>query len=136
MTSRYMDSVPYLRSQQFIEGYIWAIVATPEFPASAVLSLETPHVYVGTLPDGTRLVASPTPTHPNISDALVRPWTVQLYNDAAKTIPLAFLEENSGRYVQLESFGLGLDGEPLIDQPSRCKFLVGITNAQTRVCPE
>jgi hypothetical protein len=136
MISRYMDSVPYLKSQQFIEGYIWAIAATPEFPAGTVLSLESPQAYVGTLPDGTKLIASPSDTPPQLSGALVRPWTVQLYNDAAKTIPLAFLEQNSGRYVQLESFGLGLDGEPLIDRPARCKFLVGTTNAQTRVCPE
>ncbi len=136
MTSRYMDSVPYLQSRQLIEGYIWAIVATREFPSDTALSLDPAHIYVGTLPDGTRLVASPPDTPLHLPGAIVRPWTVQLYNDAAQSIPLAFLEENSGRYVQLESFGVGIDGEPVVGRPSHCKFLIGITNAQTRLCPE
>lgn len=136
MISRYMDSVPYLQSHQIIEGYIWAVQPTQDTPAGAELPLDPPHVYVGTLPDGVRLVASAPHTQPCLPGAIVRPWTVQLYNDAAQSIPLAFLEEESGRYVQLEAFSLGLDGEPVVGGPSLCKFLIGKTNAQTRVCPE
>ncbi len=135
LPSRYIDSVPLLLTRCYVSGYIWQLL--PDASADALAASADEAVLVGVLPDGAVLLATAEPTPPK-APGVVRPWPLQLFNDEAQTIPLAFIADD-GRYVQLESFSASLDGESdgaAARQPPFCKFLVAQTNSQTHVCDD
>ncbi|NNM86582.1 MAG: hypothetical protein HKL96_12605 [Phycisphaerales bacterium] len=135
MPSKYIDSVPLMLSRSYISGYIWKIAPDTELVDRTMKVTGVEHV--GVLPDGSVLIATAEPRPPKLPGA-VQPWSLQLFNDEAETVPLAFIAED-GRYVQLESFSTSLDGEADIaaaGQPPLCKFLVAQTNSQTHVCDD
>ncbi len=153
MTARYIDSVPMLRKQWRLRGYIWQ--AGPFADASqadlivgylASQPRDADVAYVGRLPDSRILLASKSndpPVLPMSTAIFIQPWKVQLYNDVENSVPLAVLD-GAGRYFQLESFGQLLDA-PFPDlpeqpdtphQPVICEFLIALTAGGLRICPD
>ncbi len=135
LPSRYIDSVPLLLTRCYLSGYIWQLL--PDAGGDALAGGTGGAVLVGVLPDGAVLLATAEPTPPEAL-GVIKPWALQLFNDEAQTVPLAFIAED-GRYVQLESFSASLDGESdgaAARQPPFCKFLVAQTNSQTHVCDD
>ena len=149
MTARYMDSVPILHKEWIIRGYIWWIGPPWTMPLTAIYIEQC--VYIGQLPDGGVLLATQTGQPPDPQDleklgfsreSSVRPWVVKMYNGEDENAPLAVLDD-TGRYYQLESFGVSIQeaarepkdefGGPL---PVICEFRLGQTSGDLRICPE
>ena len=122
-------------TKSYVSGYVWQF--TPEADTDDLAASIGGAALVGVLPNGSVLIATAEPKPPQLWGA-VQPWSLQLFNDEAQTVPLAFIAED-GRYVQLESFSASLDGESdgaAARQPPFCKFLVAQTNSQTHVCDD
>ncbi len=150
MTARYMDSVPILGKQWTIRGYIWRMEPPRTTPPS-VIDIDTCK-YVGKMPDGGLLLATPAPRPPDPQDleklgfsrhTPVWPWAVRMYNGEDEKAPLAVLDD-TGRYFQLESFGVSIQDETRDEamdatgdrHPVICEFRVGQTSGALRICPE
>ncbi|MGC8551583.1 MAG: hypothetical protein ACP5O7_01830 [Phycisphaerae bacterium] len=135
MPSRFIDSVPLMLTRSYVSGYIWQLM--PEADTDDLAAGIGGATLVGVLPNGSVLIATAEPKPPQLRGT-VQPWSLQLFNDEAQTVPLAFIADD-GRYVQLESFNASLDGETDVaaaGQPPLCKFLVAQTNSQTHVCDD
>jgi hypothetical protein len=131
VSSRYVDSVPLLQRSWIVEGFIWQLDRPP---GSVLPNIPKTLVLVGEHPSGKLLLAGESPlSGSNDPELTLSPWPLQIHNDSATGIPLAFLDE-SGRYVQLESFSASLDGETPIDVPTFCRFLCGQTTGAVHVC--
>ena len=150
MSARYIDSVPVLHRQWHLRGYIWqAGPFTKDSQAAllighlASLPRDAGIAYVGRLPDSRVLLASTSMRPPVLNpfpEVRLQPWSVQLYNDAECSVPLAVLDD-TGRYFQLESFGQPLeDSSPQsaapLRQPVICEFLIALTAGLLRICPD
>ena len=133
MSSRYVDSVPLLTKSWIVEGYIWQLD-----PGASDANSKIPRdlELIGKHPSGKLLLAGKSGEPSSaLSEFKLSPWPLQLHNDSERSIPLAFLDD-TGRYVQLESFSAALDEEIPRDVPTFCRFLCGQTTGTVHVCDE
>ena len=129
--ARYLNSVPMLSRQWWVEGYVW------QCPADMRDQLPDGVTYIGALPPDAILVVTQSPESPM---AVATAWPLSTTNPTHREdgppAPLATIDD-AGRYMHLESFSLPLDeDEKEHAGPTFCTFLCADTAGVERLCDD